>query len=186
MLLCTFGAIVAVAVTPVDFDVVVYGSSPAGIAASVVAGLQGMKVALFEPLPMIGGMGAAGNLALNDGGMHAERTGLARNFSLRNGEHYFPGQHKEVPHPESFVAEASFYAMLKDAGVDTVKVDCRALSATTTKDGSGVSRIQSISVHCMQKPVTATVFIDASYDGKHLFVHLFTHYCFISKIHLHC
>ena len=34
---------------------------------------------------MIGGMGAAGNLALNDGGMAAERTGLAANFSLING-----------------------------------------------------------------------------------------------------
>ena len=175
MLLYNFGVIVAAAATPVDFDVVVYGSSPAGIAASVAAGLQGLKVALFEPLPMIGGMGAAGNLALNDGGMGAERTGLALNFSLRNGEHYYPGQHKEVPHPESFVAEASFYAMLKDAGVETVKVDCRALSATTTKDGTGVSRVQSISVHCLKDPVTATVFIDASYDGEHLLNHSLTH-----------
>jgi 2-polyprenyl-6-methoxyphenol hydroxylase-like FAD-dependent oxidoreductase len=51
-----------------SFDVVVYGSSPAGIAAAVAAGRLGMKVALLEPLKMIGGMGAAGNLALNDGG----------------------------------------------------------------------------------------------------------------------
>jgi NADPH-dependent 2,4-dienoyl-CoA reductase/sulfur reductase-like enzyme len=58
-------------------DVVVYGSSPAGIAAAVAASTLGMSVALYEPLPMIGGMGAAGNLALNDGGMAAERTGLA-------------------------------------------------------------------------------------------------------------
>ena len=51
-----------------QFDVVVYGSSPAGVAAAVAAGRLGMRVALYEPLPMIGGMGAAGNLALNDGG----------------------------------------------------------------------------------------------------------------------
>ena len=75
MLLFTLAAVAVASADPVDFDVVVYGSSPAGIAASVVAGLQGLKVALFEPLPMIGGMGAAGNLALNDGGMWAERTG---------------------------------------------------------------------------------------------------------------
>ena len=59
-------------------------------------------MALYEPLKMIGGMGAAGNLALNDGGMAAERTGLARNFSMRNAKHY--GVEHEVPHPESFVA----------------------------------------------------------------------------------
>ncbi len=69
-------------------DVVVYGASPAGISAAVAAGRLGLRVALFEPLPMIGGMGAAGNLALNDGGMGAERTGLAREFSLLNGAAY--------------------------------------------------------------------------------------------------
>ena len=41
------------------YDVVVYGSSPAGIAAAVAAGTLGLSVALYEPLPMIGGMGAA-------------------------------------------------------------------------------------------------------------------------------
>ena len=39
----------------VDWDVVVYGSTPGGIAAAVAAGQLGMKVALYEPLPMIGG-----------------------------------------------------------------------------------------------------------------------------------
>ena len=55
----------------VDFDVVVYGSSPAGIGAATAAGQLGMNVALFEPLGMIGGMGAAGALGLHDeGGIH--------------------------------------------------------------------------------------------------------------------
>jgi ribulose 1,5-bisphosphate synthetase/thiazole synthase len=145
----------------VDHDVVVYGSSPAGIAAAVVAGRQGMKVALYEPLKMIGGMGAAGNLALNDGGTQAERTGLARNFSYLNGKHY--GLNTQVPHPESFVAEASFKTMLAEAEA-SFKVDCRALSATKSS-ASGVSRIASVSLHCEPNPISATVFIDASYDG---------------------
>ena len=41
------------------WDVVVYGSSPAGIAAATAAGELGLRVALYEPLGMIGGMGAA-------------------------------------------------------------------------------------------------------------------------------
>jgi 2-polyprenyl-6-methoxyphenol hydroxylase-like FAD-dependent oxidoreductase len=82
-------------------DVLVYGSSPAGIAAAIVAGRQGLSVALYEPLKMLGGMGAAGNLGLNDGGLEAERTGLAREFALRNGKHYYPDEQvREVPHPE--------------------------------------------------------------------------------------
>jgi hypothetical protein len=84
----------------VNYDVVVYGSSPAGIAAAVAAGTLGMNVALYEPLGMIGGMGAAGNLALNDGGQGAERTGLARVFALLNGKFY--NVSGEVCHPESF------------------------------------------------------------------------------------
>jgi heterodisulfide reductase subunit A-like polyferredoxin len=51
-----------------EFDVVVYGASCAGVAAAVAAGQLGMTVGLYEPLPMIGGMCAAGNLALHDSG----------------------------------------------------------------------------------------------------------------------
>ena len=147
----------------VDYDVVVYGSTPAGIAAATAAGQLGMSVAIYEPLPMIGGMGAAGNLALNDGGQQAEKTGLALNFTLLNGRHY--NLTTQVSHPESFVAEASFNKMLADANVKTVKLDCRLLSATRAQAG-GVSRVGSISLLCEPKPITATVFIDASYDGE--------------------
>lgn len=148
------------------FDVVVYGSTPAGIAAAVAAGHLGMRVALFEPLPMIGGMGAAGNLALNDGGMAAERTGLAYNFSLLNGEQYGLPAGEEVPHPESFVAEATFYRMLAAAQVTTIKLDCRLLSAKRAKMANGASKVESISVACDPDAVRADVFIDASYDGE--------------------
>ena len=151
-------------VSTVDYDVVVYGSSPAGIAAAVAAGTLGMRVALFEPLKMIGGMGAAGNLALNDGGLNAERTGLALNFTLLNGKAY--NLSTEVPHPESFVAEASFQTMLAKASVTKVELDCRLLSATASKPATGSpSKVESITVLCEPDPVTATVFIDASYDG---------------------
>ena len=102
-------------------------------------------------------MGAAGNLALNDGGNDAEHTGLAYNFTVLNGRHY--NLSTCVAHPESFVAEATFYKMLSAAGVST-QVNCRATGAATAKE-AGVSKIQSISVVCEKDPVTATVFIDA-------------------------
>lgn len=145
-----------------SYDVIVYGSSPAGIAAAVAAGQLGMRVALFEPLKMIGGMGAAGNLALNDGGVAAERTGLALNFSLINGIHYYGTYDKQVPHPESFVANNTFYTMLEAANVEDIRLNCRLLSANAS---FGARTIQSVQVACLPDPVTATVFIDASYDG---------------------
>ena len=147
----------ASSVAAIDYDVVVYGSTPAGIAAATASATLGMRVALYEPLKMIGGMGAAGNLALHDGGAG---TGLARTFAMLNAEHY--GVTAPVAQPESFVANASFYKMLSSAAVAKVALDCRLRSATTGAGG----KLQSISVLCEREPVSATVFIDASYDGE--------------------
>jgi hypothetical protein len=156
-------ALVFAAAAP-TWDVVVYGSSPAGIAAASAAGQLGLKVAVYEPLGMIGGMGAAGFLALHDGGMTAI-TGLAYNFTLLNGE-YYGKANTPVQQPESFVSNASFYRMLGDAGVTHIKLDCRATAATTAYDNAAQSsKIESMTTVCETDPVTATVFIDASYDG---------------------
>ena len=144
-----------------DYDVVVFGSSPAGVAAATAASALGLRVALFEPLAMIGGMGAAGNLALNDGGQAAERTGLARAFARLNAKAYGLADGAEVAHPESFVAEASFNAMLANASA--VRLGCRLLAAAASADGASVA---SVTVSCVAGgPVTARVFIDASYDA---------------------
>ena len=141
------------------YDVVVYGSSPAGIAAAVAAGHLGLRVALYEPLEMIGGMGAAGNLALHDGGVEAERTGLARNFSLLAGAHYKLPHGTQVPQPESFVSEATFYQMLSAARVSTIKLGCVLTSAEAS------TAVESVRLTCERAPVRAKVFIDASYDA---------------------
>jgi hypothetical protein len=138
-----------------------YGSTPAGIAAATAAGQLGMSVAVYEPLTMIGGMGAAGALALHDGG---GETGLATVFMMLNGEAY--NLTTPVPQPESFVAEASFRKMLANASVTVIKTDCHVTAAATDRGGDGVSRVTSISMACEPNPITATVFIDASYDGE--------------------
>lgn len=149
-----------------NYDLAVYGSTPAGLAAAVAAGRLGLRVALFEPLPMIGGMGAAGNLALNDGGNGAEHTGLALEFSQENARHYGLSNGSVVAHPESFVAEATFHKLLAEAGVSDVFLDCRLTAATTTPASkSAPSNIQDMTVVCLDSPVRARVFIDASYDG---------------------
>ncbi len=145
----------------VDFDVVVYGSTPGGIAAATAAGRLGMSVGLYEPLPMIGGMGAAGALGLHDGAGIGE--GLALEWQMLNAKAY--NVKTPILQPESFVGEASFRTMLANASVTTIKVNCPVTAATTAKGADGVSRVATISMACEPKPVSATVFIDASYDG---------------------
>ena len=85
-------------------------------------------------------------------------TGLALNFTLLNAQHYNVSH--PVAQPESFVANASFYKMLSAAGVKRIGLDCRLMTAAVT-DGT----VQSISLLCEPEPITAIVFIDASYDG---------------------
>jgi hypothetical protein len=150
-----------VAAAAVDFDVVVYGSTPAGIAAATAAGQLGMKVAVFEPLPMIGGMGAAGALGLHDG--PGIGGGLAMVWQMLNAKAYNVSQ--PILQPESFVGEASFREMLRNASVTTIKTGCHITAVTTAKGTDGVSRVTSISMPCEPQPISATVFIDASYDG---------------------
>jgi hypothetical protein len=71
-----------------------------------------------------------------------------------------------VAQPESFVANASFYQMLAAAGVHKIALDCRLTAATPTATTTAGSGVASITVLCEPEPVTATVFIDASYDGE--------------------
>ena len=156
----TFALLLAAAPAAPAFDVVVYGSSPAGISAAVAAGQLWLKTALYEPLKMIGGMGAAGNLALHDSGPDG---GLGEVFSRLNGEYY--NVTEAIDQPESFVSEKSFYTMLANASVTHIKLDCH-LTAAAREVTAGVSKVKSISVICEPEPVTAMVFIDASYDGE--------------------
>ena len=150
----------AAAASQTDFDVVVYGASCAGVAAAVAAGQLGMKVGLFEPLPMIGGMCAAGNLALHDSGPDG---GLGLVFAKLNADYY--NVTEPISQPESFVSVQSFNKMLANASVTHIKLGCR-LTAAAREVRAGVSKVKSISVSCEPAPVTSTVFIDASYDGE--------------------
>ena len=98
-------------------------------------------------------------------------TGLALKFATLNAAYY--NVTTPVAQPESFVANASFYQMLNAAGVHKIALDCRLTAATpttttttATATGTAGSGVASITVLCEPEPVTATVFIDASYDGE--------------------
>lgn len=157
---------------PLDFDVIVYGATPAGISAAVAAANAGQyTVGLFEPLAMIGGMGAAGGLGLNDQQMRnlTAVTGLARVWAQLNFKHYGANGTagtNMVEHPDMFVGAASFHAMLDNASSVTTMLGCRITAAA--RNGAQSVCVQSISLLCdggEARTAHARVFVDASYDA---------------------
>ena len=154
-----------------SFDVVVYGGTPAGIAAAIAAADSGRQtVALIEPLTMIGGMGAAGGLGLHDQQMKnlTMITGLAKNWSLLNAAHY--GTASMVNHPDMWVGERSFLRMIANARSITTLLGCRLVEKNAVSHGSQANLLSTIVVSCNASSARLTIagaaFVDASYDGE--------------------
>ena len=85
------GAVVSAIVFAVmgaeEADVVVYGSTPGGIAAAVQAKRMGRSVVLLEPTDRIGGL-TTGGLGQTDIGNKAAFGGIARSFYADIAKHY--------------------------------------------------------------------------------------------------
>ena len=143
-----------------DFDIVVYGGTPGGIAASIAASREGASVVLLEQTKHVGGLSTSG---LNrDEGEHMIRWTLGgfserftREAAARSGTD---------PNTEgariwaSKIAEKLFLEMLHDEGIpiiyeqriEGVEMDGSKIKALNARDGNSYR---------------AMVFIDATYEG---------------------
>jgi len=141
-------------------DVVVYGSTPAGIAAAVAARRGGASVLLLHPYAgPPGGMPAAGGLTHTDYLEPGLIGGIAREFFLMNARHYNASATEPLFMLESRVAAALFADLLQAAGVPVVAT-LEAAAAALSAD----RRVTSIAT-ADGKNVSGGVFIDASYEG---------------------
>jgi len=143
-----------------DFDLVVYGGTPGGIATAVTAARAGAAVLLIETSAHVGGM-TTGGLSHTDVGPKPEILGgFAREFFTRADAKYPAGTRtpKEFWYHEPHVAEQVFTELLREARVTTVfgrqladvaKTAAR-ITALTTTDGS---------------TYRARYFADATYEG---------------------
>lgn len=118
-----------------------------------------MKV--VEPLHMIGGMAAAGGVALmNQGGCGL--SGLSGNWSRIVGKMY--GSNKNIVFPRMKESELAFWELLNSSDTTQVELGCHAVDVTAASDGI----LGPVWFKCddgRSFGVSSNYIIDASYDG---------------------
>lgn len=147
-------------------EVVVYGGTAAGVIAAVAAAREGRSVLLIEPGQHVGGM-VSGGLGATDTGNRRAIGGYSREFFRRIKDYYvrtYGHDSEQVRdcsdgfHFEPHVAEATFRALLKEAGVEVIP---GARLAGVQKTGHRIETLRTANGSVF----AANVFIDASYEG---------------------
>jgi len=145
-----------------EYDVVVYGGTPAGITAAISASREGSSVVLLEQTGHVGGLSTSG---LNrDEGEHMERStlgGLCDRFTFaaatRSGNNT-GNRTKGARIWQSHVAEQVFLEMLEE---EDVPVLYDQLLENVKKNGARITQLQVRGGSVF----TAKVFVDATYEG---------------------
>lgn len=162
--------LLAVPLLAADYDIAVYGSTPAGIASAVVAARQGHRVILLEPSRHFGGL-LTGGLSNTDFRTLEAVTGFYREYMDRAHQDYiktygpnskqaeecFFGAHSE-PHVServlrAMIAEQKTLTLRTEHYLRTATRDAKALREATFRTPSG------------SVTVTARLWIDATYEG---------------------
>lgn len=165
-------ALLALSARADDFDIVVIGGTPGGVAAAVTAARHGRTVALVEYHAHLGGMAASG-LGKSDVETKEAIGGLWREFVDRVRDHYvrtYGPAHENVKlcrdgyYYEPSVAEKIFDALVAEQPL--IRVFKRHQLDTATRDGPRVvaARILDRATGA-KRDLRAGVFIDATYEG---------------------
>ncbi|MCB1098523.1 MAG: FAD-dependent oxidoreductase [Verrucomicrobiae bacterium] len=185
MIIQTFSRLLLAALLPlslassaVQFDVVVYGGTSAGVAAALQTARMGKTTVLIEPSQHIGGL-TSGGLGMTDTGSTAVIGGISREFYQNIRAHYSDDAAWTTEKREDFpffragedalwrfepkVAEKVYREMLAAAKVEIItgeRLDLRG-SAGVEKEHL---TIRAIIMESGRK-FTGQRFIDATYEG---------------------
>jgi len=137
-----------------DYDVVIYGGTPAGIISGVAAAREGVSVIMIEPTKWIGGM-VTGGLTKSDIGNSATIGGYAKEFFTRAAVAY-PDKYMWYAEPQANMA--AYQAMVREARVEvvhgqrikSVQREGKRILELTLQDG---------------RSFRGKMFIDATYEG---------------------
>jgi hypothetical protein len=153
-----------------NYDVAVYGSTPAGIAAAVVAARQGSSVVLIEPTGHFGGL-LTGGLSNTDFRSLEAVTGFFREYMDRVHSDYIQRYGKDSreaqecffgAHAEPHVSDRILRAMVAEQR--SLKLLMRHYLLDVTRDGDYLRRARFRTPDGTAE-VTAAVWIDATYEG---------------------
>lgn len=140
-----------------NYDVIVYGGTPAGVIASVSASREGAKVLLIEPTKHVGGLNSSGLGTSDTQGMaQVTVSGIPMKLYTHIGKAYGKEGPRYTFEPRVFENACLFF--LKEATV-TILYDRRVLDVEKDKN-----RIQRLILENGES-VSGTTFIDASYEG---------------------
>ena len=155
---------------PTDYDVIVFGATPADLAAALAAKAAGaQKVLLLEPTAHVGGMASPGGIGLRDCTLNEVRSNNATQYqwAMRNAKFY--GVDDPVWQPDGWVGEQTFLDMLKESDVElrlnTTFVEGSDGVDTTVDSNDGMRRITGIKLESGES-VGCKYVIDASYEGE--------------------
>ena len=141
-----------------DYDVIVVGAGPAGVAAAISAGRNGAKTLLIESLGRVGGISTSGMMS-HFTGRCGNKLYLEILDRAKAKNHYFPELEKKYIDPE--LLTLTYIEMLEEAGVDILLY---TTFCDVVMDGNRV-----IGIICHNKSgfskYDAKVVIDASGDG---------------------
>jgi hypothetical protein len=160
-----------------EYDVVVVGATPPGIAAAIAAARLGSRVALVEDSSHIGGMYANGGMCYTDIWIRRTESRLFAEYAQRIRQHYTPDLSLspsallDLP-PfryswsgyfwEPSVAERTLNQMVEEEPLITVLLGCRLLSVSRRGRQIVGARFETAQ-GAME--LNAKVFIDATYEG---------------------
>lgn len=138
-------------------DIVIYGGTPAGVAAAIEAAHLKKKVILLEPTAHIGGMMANGLTKTDASPRKGVYGGIVAAFLERAKKHYRSKDPIRI-YFESKWAEATMVTLVK---AKRATIIYRQRIASVQKSGTTINRI----VMTSGRSFCGRVFIDASYEG---------------------
>ena len=156
--------------TALDADVVVFGATPAGIAAALHAAPGGARVVVVEPSARIGGM-LTGGLSYSDFRSLESVRGAYRDYMDRVHRHYLRTYGPDSPqgrdcffgaHAEPHVSLNVLREMLAEHPNIQVLTTRRLVNASA-QVRNGRRFVRTLTTD--RESITARVFIDASYEG---------------------
>jgi hypothetical protein len=162
--------------SPQTYDVVVYGSTSAGVSAAVQAKRMGKTAIIVGPGKHLGGL-TAGGLGWTDSGRKEAIGGISREFYRRVKKHYDKAEAWIYQKPEEYsryrreddamwvfeprVAEQIFEELVTEYKIPVHRGQWLERTGGVMKDGSRIVSITMLS----GKTYRGKIFIDATYEG---------------------